>query len=95
MDKSTLDTQLRKTYKAFKGRPKTTKMVAVETGIQRSNITRYVAQFEKLNLITIVKTAPCEITKHKAKYYSTERKYLEPETQVNLFPSKHAGPYSL
>lgn len=87
MDKQTKETQFRKTIAAFKEYPKTTKMVAVETGIQRCNITRYVATLEKRNQISVVKQEPCKITKHKAKYYSTDPEYFQMDTQNELFPS--------
>lgn len=86
--------QMKRTFHAFKIQPKTMKMVSVETGIDRSNICRYVAKLEKKDKITVVKTASCEITKHKAKYYSTDPRYFPEETQSELFPtdsSNHAG----
>ena len=63
-------------------------MIQVETGIPRENITRYIAYLEKNELVATVKQEPCEITGHVAKYYSTEKKYLQPETQPELFPTE-------
>lgn len=88
--------QIRQTYACLKEYPKTTKMIQVETGIPRENLTRYIAYLEKHNLVATVKRAPCEITGYVAKFYSTEKKYLHPEKQSELFPIKksHAGAYS-
>ena len=95
MKESTKKVQTQRTFQAFKPHPKTMKMVSVETGIDRPNICRYVAKLERLNKITVVKTAPCEITKHKAKYYSTDPDYFPPKSQPELFPTPtHAGAYS-
>ena len=63
----------------------TTKMASIKTGIQRCNLTRYVATFEKRGIIATVELKKCEITHHQANYYSTEQKYIEPETQGKLF----------
>ena len=95
MDKQTKETQFRKTIAAFKEYPKTTKMVAVETGIQRCNITRYVATLEKRNQIAVVKQEPCKITKHKAKYYSTDPDYFKPDIQSDLFAGAQRGDYDV
>jgi len=88
MDKQTKQKQTRRTFEAFRERPKTMLEVATETGILRGNICRYVATFEKHNKITIVKEGPCPISKHKAKFYSTDPKYFPRETQPELFPTQ-------
>lgn len=88
MDSQTFNNQLKRTYKAFKEAPKTMKMVEVETGIDRPNICRYVAYLEKRKKITTVKKAKCLITKHSAKYYSTDSDLFPKETQPELFPSE-------
>lgn len=88
MQDSTKKAQMKRFFQCLKERPKTTKMASVELGIQRANLTRYVAEFEKRNLITTVDKKPCEITKHKAKYYSTDEQYFSSETQPELFPKK-------
>lgn len=89
--------QIRRTYESLKEQPKTTKMIQVDTGIPRENITRYIAYLEDHNLVATLYKKPCKITGHAAKYYSTEKKYLSPKTQSELFPTgnpKHAGAYS-
>lgn len=88
MDNATFQNQLKRTYKAFKKAPKTMKMVSVETGIDRPNICRYVAYLEKRKAIAVVKKARCLITKHTAKYYSTDPEYFPPVTEPELFPSE-------
>lgn len=88
MKESKKKAQTKRTFEAFKERPKTMKMVEVETGIDRPNICRYVAKLEQLDKITVVKERPCEITKHKAKYYSTDPAYFKPQTQSELFPNE-------
>jgi predicted transcriptional regulator len=97
MKESKIRSQRRIVYDILKDSPQTTKMLQVNTGIPRENITRYIATLEKAKKVTVVKKASCEITKHSAKYYSSEQKYFEPETQSELFGSsfpKHAGVYS-
>lgn len=89
--------QRRRVYECLEKFPQTTKMIQRNTGIPRENITRHIAELEKRKVVTVVKKARCQITSHKAKYYSSEQQYFEPETQSNLFPTEtpnHAGAYS-
>ena len=96
MNKETQKTQMQAVYEAFRERPKTTKIVSVETGIQRCNITRYVATWEKRNLITTVKKAKCPVTKHEAKFYSTDPARIPELGQQALFdPPPNKGPYAV
>ncbi len=97
MNESKKRSQRRWVFKILKEFPQTTKMIQVNTGIPRENITRYISTLEKGKRITVVKKAPCEITAHLAKYYSSEQKYFTPETQSELFPTEptSAGPYAL
>lgn len=88
MDSTTFQNQLKTCYKAFRKAPKTMKMVEAETGIDRPNICRYVAFLEKRQKITVVKKDTCTITKHHAKYYSTNPQYFKPITQTELFKSE-------
>lgn len=91
MDSQTKKAQLEKTFQAFRESPKTTKMVEVETGIQRANLTRYVAYFRKRKKIVEVEKARCPITKHKATFYSTDPEYFKPETQAEMFEPETCG----
>ena len=96
MKNSTKKAQMKRFYECLKQRPKTTKMAAVELGIQRANLTRYVAQFEKLNIITVVEKKKCKITKHKAKYYSTDPALIPEPGQSEMFPPpNNPGPYAI
>lgn len=55
--------QMKRVYLSFQKQPKTMLMVSVETGIMRSNITRYVAKWRKQNCIEIVRIGICPISK--------------------------------
>jgi hypothetical protein len=63
--------QMQRVFAAFSRQPKTMLMVAVETGIMRSNITRYVAKWKKQRCIKIVRYGICPISKHHAGFYTT------------------------
>ena len=52
---------------------KTMKMVAVETNVMRSNITKYVSDWKALGKIEKIRTGRCPITKHpKVGFYTTD-----------------------
>ena len=63
--------QKRKVLKAFSEYPKTMLMVSIETNVLRANICRFIAQWEKTNLIQLIEKKDCKISKHKAGYYTT------------------------
>ncbi len=64
--------QKQQTAAAFYERPKTMLMVAVETGILRANICRYVAALRRNNSIYLIRKGICEISKHPGVgYYTT------------------------
>lgn len=50
-------------YHAFSEYPKTMMMVEVDTGIMRSNITRYVAKMKRDGIIRLIRKGICPITK--------------------------------
>lgn len=77
--------QIQQTFDVLKKQPMTTKMIQVVTGIPRENLTRYIAYLERRNKVVTVEEKPCEITGHRAKYYSTEQAYFPSETQSELF----------
>ena len=60
-------------FKAFQSNPKTMLMVAIETGILRANICRFIAKWQKVNQIHLVRKGLCNISKHRAGYYSTSK----------------------
>lgn len=68
--------QMKKIFVAFFNQPKTMLMVEVETGIMRSNITRYVAKWKKLDCIKIIKYDICPISKHTGVQYLTTNPVL-------------------
>jgi len=88
MNKQTKKAQTEKTFKAFKEKPKTMLQVAMETGILRGNICRYVATLRKHKKIVEVKKDKCPISKHEATFYSTDPKYFAPEVQSELFENE-------
>lgn len=63
--------QLQTVYNAFAQRPKTMLQVSFETGILRANICRYVAEFDRQDLIKLYRKGLCPITKHRAGFYTT------------------------
>jgi hypothetical protein len=73
------EAQKKRVFAAFYKQPKTMLMVEVETGIMRSNITRYVAKWKKQDCIKIVRLGICPISK------STGVQFLT--TNPELFPS--------
>lgn len=88
MKESKKKAERQRVYEILKEFPQTTKMIQVNTGIPRENITRHIAELEKHHKVTVVERKKCEITSHLAKYYSSEQKYFEPVTQSELFSSK-------
>ncbi|QIY83035.1 hypothetical protein HER18_05540 [Chryseobacterium sp. NEB161] len=64
--------QMTKVFNAFSTQPKTMKMVSRQTGIDRANICRYVAEWKEQNSIQEVRKGLCRITKHRAGYLTTD-----------------------
>ncbi len=58
-------------------RPKTMRMVEVETGILRPNICRHIAALRKLKNIVLVYKGHCPYTKRTAGFYSTNLSVYE------------------
>ena len=65
------EAQMKRVFAAFKRKPSTMLMVSIETGILRANICRYVAKWPKSNSIHLLKQGLCNVSKHRAGYYST------------------------
>jgi len=57
---------------SFGKSPKTMLMVAVETGILRANICRFVGMMKAEEIIQEIKKGYCPYTKHIAGFYSTD-----------------------
>ena len=66
------EVQMKRVFAAFKRKPSTMLMVSIETGILRANICRYVAKWQKSNSIHLLKQGLCNVSKHRAGYYSTD-----------------------
>lgn len=66
------EVQMIRVFAAFKRKPSTMLMVFVETGILRANICRYVAKWQKQASIHLLKQGLCEVSKHRAGYYTTD-----------------------
>lgn len=78
--------QMKRVFEAFFSHPKTMLMVDVETGIMRSNITRYVSKWKKQDRIKIVRKSICPISKRGGVQYLTTNPELFPPI-VDLFNS--------
>ena len=63
--------QMKKVFASFQRKPSTMLMVAVETGILRANICRYIAQWQRQGKIQLIKMGICPISKHRAGFYTT------------------------
>lgn len=66
------EVQMKRVFAAFKRKPSTMLMVSIETGILRANICRYVAKWQKSNSIHLLKQGLCNVSKHRAGYYTTD-----------------------
>src|SRR5690606_30332556 len=58
-------------FKSCYKTPKTMLMVSIETGAFRASICRYLAEIRELGQGKVVDIGICKISKHRAKYYST------------------------
>lgn len=83
-EKITIDDQLKLTKKEFSNGVFTMKMVAVKLGFDRANICRYVATLRKSNSIYFVKSGICEITKHRAGFYTTNENLAPKSNQLRI-----------
>ena len=69
--------QFIRVLKAFESKPSTMLMVSVRTGILRTNICRYVAKMRRAGTIALFNRSICPISKHRAKFFTTERGMVE------------------
>lgn len=72
-------------YHSFFEKPKTMKMVDVETGIDRANICREVSRLRDSGKIEVVKISLCKITRHRAGYLTTNPELFPRNNQLKLF----------
>lgn len=66
-------TQEKRVFDAMYRRPVTMLMAAKETGVERANICRIVDALRRRGRIWLLYKMPCEITKDRAGYYTTDR----------------------
>ncbi len=77
--------QMKRVFAAFYRQPKTMLMVSIETGILRANICRYVAKWRKAESIKIVQKGFCNISKHRAGFYTTNPELFPKSNQLKMF----------
>ena len=81
-------TQMKQVFVTFYRQPKTMLMVSIETSILRANVCRYVAKWEKQNVIRLARKGICPISKHRAGFYTTNPELfpsiIEPSNTVKL-----------
>lgn len=65
------EVQEKKVRKAFNEKPKTMRMVSVETGIDRANICWLVGRWKKSKVIKVVRFGECPNTKRKGVQFLT------------------------
>jgi hypothetical protein len=65
--------QANKVFASLYSSPKTMLMASHETGVERANICRIVAQMRREKRIKILWKGLCKITNHRAGYYSTDK----------------------
>lgn len=75
--------QMKRVFAAFNRQPKTMLMVSIETGIRRSNITRYVAKWKKQNQIKIVGFGICPISKSTGVQFLTTNPAIVKPSKTN------------
>jgi hypothetical protein len=80
--------QTKRTLEALKEEPATSMMLSVKLNIIRANLTRYLAKFESQGKVTVFKEDACEITDHRAKYYSANPIHFKPQVQSELFETE-------
>jgi len=80
--------QLKIIFVAFFKSPKTMRMVAVETGIDRGSVCWHVGELLENRSIQLVKTGKCPISKHsKVGFYTTDPGKMSQPLQLNIFRS--------
>lgn len=78
--------QMKKVFEAFYSQPKTMLMVAVETGVMRSNICWYAREWRAHNSIKIMRLGICPISKRQGvQYLTTNPKLFPSSNQLKLF----------
>lgn len=68
--------QMTKVFVSFSERPKTMLMVSIETGIRRSNITRFISKWKRQNKISVLYFGICPKSKRAGVQFLTTDKTL-------------------
>ena len=77
--------QFSKVFNEFFRQPFTMKMVSVQTRIDRANICWYCRDLRKTKRIAAVKKGICQVTKHRATYWTTNPDLFPINPQLKLF----------
>jgi hypothetical protein len=72
-EKTDRKTQEKRVFDAMYRRPVTMLMAAHSTGVERANSCRIVDRLRKRGMIWLLYKLPCEISKDRAGYYTTDR----------------------
>lgn len=76
--------QTERVFAVFAVKPSTMLMVSKETGIERANICRFISLWQKQNRVWLLRFNLCQISKHKAGYYTTDPTLFPSKQQINL-----------
>ncbi|MCL1973508.1 MAG: hypothetical protein FWG54_01665 [Bacteroidetes bacterium] len=83
---SYFEQQTKTVFQCFQESPKTMKQVDRETGIDRANVCRYVAELTRLGQIQVIRKGICPITHNPANFYSTDKRlFTWPDPEPTLF----------
>lgn len=78
--------QIQQVSKSFFEKPKTSYQVAIDTGITRPNVCRYVGSLKKSDNIAVVRFGICPISKENGvQFLTTNPAFYPKERQLNLF----------
>ena len=77
-------TQLNIVFNALLEKPKTMKMVEVETGIDRAYICWSVKKLREQGRLQVFEKSLCKVTNHKAGYLTTDKELFKNSIQYSL-----------
>ena len=78
-------TQKDRIFKELLGSPATMLMLEHRTGINRSNICRFIAKWRKQGVVHCIKKGLCAISKYQAGYYTTDKSLFPITNLKNYF----------
>ncbi len=85
MNPEVRQSQIVNVAEAFRKSPATMLMIARQTGIERANICRYVAEMRKADRIFLVRKGLCPITRHTANFLTTNEAFRQSIKDWTLF----------